>query len=117
MPAIRELRAALLLLSLVLPACDSGGGSDDEPKPPRPPPPEDTILDPHSDAPGVRVTIESLSGASGADGSFQSGDHVRVRFRLEKSDGGPWGIAEMVRSSALVSGPSFNYQRVVSEQT
>jgi hypothetical protein len=119
MPATSE-RARLapiaLLAALIAAACDGGGGGRHR-RPPEPPPPEDTVLDPREDAPGVVVTIVSVGGASGADGQFRAGDRVRVRFELEKRDGSPWGMAEMVRSSALVSGPSFNYQRVIAEQT
>jgi hypothetical protein len=115
MPAIREvaLAAALALLAA---SCDGGSGGGSAP-PPRPPEPEDTSLTRFDDAPGVVVAITSVSGASGADGSFRPGDALAVRFRLEKSDGSRWGLAEMGESSALVSGPSFNYQRVIAERT
>lgn len=117
MPAIRDLVAlvALALFGVVL-AC-SERSHHRLSKPPRPPTPEPTTLQPHEDAPGVRVTIRSVSGASGIDGSFRAGDPVRVTFELEKADGSRWGIAEMARSSAMVSGPTFNYQRVLAEQT
>ena len=40
-----------------------------------------------------------------------------VNFRLQKSDGSDWDIAELTSGRALVSGPTFNYQRVIAEQT
>jgi len=111
-PALLPLATALLAL---LPSCDSGdGGSTAAPVPP--PPPTDKQLGRAEDPPGVRVEISALTGASGADGSFQSGDVVGVQFSLKHEDGTPWGIAEMQRARAMVSGPTFNYQRVIAEQ-
>ncbi|MCE9593548.1 MAG: hypothetical protein K8S98_05085 [Planctomycetes bacterium] len=106
---------ATLVLLASLAACGSGGLST--PEPPLPPTPASTVLARGDAPPGVRVAIVSVEGASGADGSFRSGDEVRVAFTLAKTNGSPWGLAEMVASSALVSGPSFNYQRVLGEQT
>jgi hypothetical protein len=115
MHAIRRSLALALLVAVA--ACSDDSSDSDTPPPPPPPTPEPTTLQPFEDPPGVRVTILGVAGASGADGTFRPGDHPRVTFELEKADGSRWGIAEMVRSSAMVSGPSFNYQRVIAEQT
>ena len=106
------LSAGLLLL---LAGCDSGGGGGGSDSVP-PPPPTNNQLDPADDAPGVQVTITSLSGASASDGSFRSGDFISVHFTLRQNSGAPWGVAEMQLARALVSGPTFNYQRVIAEQ-
>ncbi len=63
--------------------------------------------------PRIVVTIEDLSGASGPGGEFRVGDRPSVRFRLTKEDGSAWLLDEMASGEALVSGPSFNYQRVL----
>ena len=67
--------------------------------------------------PGIHLAITSLSGASGAGGKFQVGDHVSVRFTLTKDDATVWDLSEMNFARALISGPSFNYQRVLPEVT
>jgi len=59
------------------------------------------------------VTILELTGASGANGVFRVGDRVGVRFTLTKEDGSPWRLDELAGGEALLSGPTFNYQRVL----
>jgi hypothetical protein len=66
-------------------------------------------------APEIRLTIESVTGASGADKTFQIGEQVSVRFSMRKTDGSPWRANEMSLGRILISGPSYNYQRVVPE--
>jgi len=104
-------RTAFLLL---LGAC--GGGGSEIALPPDPAD-EPTLLLPTQDSPGVVLTIDSVSGGSESNGSFRPGDRVTLRFRLEKRDGSRWNLREMHASSAFVSGPSFNYQRMLAEQT
>jgi OmcA/MtrC family decaheme c-type cytochrome len=101
---------------LLLCAACGGGSSDSAPALPPDPADEPTVLQPTDDAPGVVLTIDSVGGSSGPDGSFRAGDHVTLRFRAEKHDGTRWNLHEMSSPSALVSGPTFNYQRVVAEQ-
>lgn len=67
--------------------------------------------------PGVVATITSVTGGTGAGGFFRAGDHVSVAFTLKKHDGSAWNLFEMSIANALVSGPTFNYQRVIAEQT
>ncbi|HTF89544.1 MAG TPA: cytochrome c3 family protein [Planctomycetota bacterium] len=102
---------ALLLLS----ACNGSDGSDGAPGAPAPTQNTNTVLTPQENAPGVVVSIVSIDGASGADGSFQVGDTISVNFRLQKNNGDDWNISEMSAGRMLVSGPSFNYQRVLPE--
>lgn len=74
-----------------------------------------TDVPPTQTAPGVVVTITGVSGGSGEGGFFRPGDHVHVAFTLRKNDGTPWNLFEMSIGSSLVSGPTFDYQRVIAE--
>ena len=113
---MKILRAPHPLVLVLCAAC--GGGSSDSSQPlPADPADEPTQLQPTDAAPGVVLAIDSVAGGSNPDGSFRPGDHVTLRFRLEKRDGSRWNLHEMTSSSALVSGPSFNYQRLVPEQS
>jgi hypothetical protein len=70
---------------------------------------------PTDDAPGVVVTILGVSGGSGHGGFFLPGDVVRVGYTLRKKDGSRWNLHEMDATRIVLSGPSFNYQRVIPE--
>jgi OmcA/MtrC family decaheme c-type cytochrome len=107
---ISPLAAALLLLA----GCSGSNGSQGPPGPPGSGP-TDTHVHRGDPPPGVHATIVSLGGASGAGGSFQVGDHVRVTFTLTKDNGDSWMLSEMTTARMLVSGPSFNYQRVLPQ--
>jgi hypothetical protein len=108
---------AALVLGAVLAGCEHRGARG------RPGPPgadgggggTPSVLAPHEDPPGVVVEVLSVQGASGFDGTFQVGDHVRVAFSLKHLDGTPWALDEMLFGRALMSGPTFNYQRVLAE--
>ncbi len=117
MHAIRESIALFAALAPCLSSCGGGSNATAPATPPPPPPPANTVLQRGDSPPGIHVSIVEIHGASGSDGTFRTGDSVRVRFTLTKDDGSRWGIGEMLRSSALISGPSFNYQRVIAEQT
>ena len=104
---------ATLLTAL---ACSGDDGDDGEPGPPGTPGTE-TDLAQGDDLPGLVVAVQSLSGGSASGGRFRPGDRVRVNYRLQKEDGSDWDIAELSSGRALVSGPTFNYQRVLLEQT
>jgi hypothetical protein len=92
------------------PAGGGGGGTDDE----EPTPTEYEAGEP---VPHLETRIEALEGASGPAGEFQVGDLVTVEFSLLKEDGEPWMLEELIEGEALVSGPSFNYQRVLPAET
>ena len=74
-----------------------------------------TVIGRSDDAPRVIVAIQGLSGASGAAGTFEVGDRISVHFTLTKEDGSSWSAKEMSSGRALVSGPTFSYQRVIPE--
>ncbi|MBL8862751.1 MAG: hypothetical protein JNK02_12190 [Planctomycetes bacterium] len=63
------------------------------------------------------VAITGLSGASGSGGSFQPGNLIQVEFTAALDDGTPLELAELTRASIYVSGPTFNYQRVIAAQS
>ncbi|MCB9870070.1 MAG: hypothetical protein H6837_09455 [Planctomycetes bacterium] len=69
------------------------------------------------DLPGVVVTVLGLSGGSSADGSFRVGDRISVVFSLKTKGGDELAPSEMTRGAIMVSGPTFNYQRVIASQS
>src|SRR5262249_52649575 len=76
-----------------------------------------TDLSQGDDVPGLSVEIVSIAGGTASGGHFRAGDRPRVNFRLKKKDGTDWNIAELASGRALLSGPTFNYQRVIAEQS
>lgn len=103
-------------LATAITSCSGDDGSTGPQGPPGPPgdgDPTSTEVERDDDAPGLNVTILSLGGASGAGGAFQVGDHFSVTFTLTKDDGSAWQLSEMTTARMMVSGPSFNYQRVL----
>ena len=108
--------AALLLSALAACEGDDGpAGPTGPPGPPGPPGSTSSELDPSDDPPGIVVEVLELSGGTLPSGAFQSGDTLHLRFRVDKDDGTPWNLADMESARALVSGPTFNYQRVAPE--
>lgn len=105
--------AVLACVSFAASAC-GGGGSGSAPADPAP---ASRNLARGELSPGVRVEIVAITGGSGSGGFFRPGDRPSVRFTLTKSNGDPWGLAEMDFARILLSGPSFNYQRVIAEQS
>jgi len=112
----RVLGFALLGALLGSTGC-TGDDGDTGPQGPPGDPGTDSELEQGDDVPGLSVTVVSLTGGSGAGGSFRVGDRPRVNYRLQKSDGSDWDIGELSSGRALVSGPTFNYQRVIAEVT
>ena len=66
-------------------------------------------------AAGINVQILDFSGAKGPSGNFKPGDTISMTYRLVKDDGTTWHLAEMDSARAAVSGPTFNYQRVIAQ--
>lgn len=115
--AWRVLPLAALATLLAIAACS---GDDGEQGPPGPPgPPGDGGTDDEialgEDPPELQVTIEGLTGGTGPGGNFLSGNRMTIRFRVTKEDGSDWDITEFSSGRALVSGPTFNYQRVIAQ--
>ena len=108
------LRTLLGAALLVLSACE---GDQGPPGPPGPPgtPGTNNRLAQGDDIPGLVVTIQSLTGGTASGGRFRVGDTPTVHYRLQKTDGTDWSIAELSIGKALLSGPTSNYQRVIVE--
>jgi hypothetical protein len=108
------IQASLPCLLLTIGACTGDDGSDGQAAP-EPPTPD--ALTPRDDSPGVQVQILDVSGGSGAGGNFQPGDRLTVHFTIQKDDGSDWRAEEIDTARILVSGPTFNYQRVLAERS
>ncbi len=67
--------------------------------------------------PGITLAISKVSGATGTGGAFAVGDKLTVHFTAKKADGTDWDITEFAFGRIMVSGPTFNYQRVIAEQS
>lgn len=111
--------SAVVILGAVLVAVSGCTGDTGPQGPPGPPgdPGTNTDLSQGDDLPGLDVVVQSIAGGTASGGHFRVGDHPRINFRLKKKDGSDWGITEMSSGRALLSGPTFNYQRVIAEQT
>jgi hypothetical protein len=111
-----SLPSSLLLLPLLMLAgCNGNTGPAGPAGPPGPGGGDttNTQVERGQDPPGLHATIVSLGGASGAGGAFQVGDSLSVTFTLTKDDSTSWQLSEMATARMMVSGPSFNYQRVL----
>jgi OmcA/MtrC family decaheme c-type cytochrome len=69
------------------------------------------------DLPGVNIEVTAVTGATGAGGSFRSGDRITVRFTVKDDNDTPLEFSSLNRISLYVSGPTFNYQRVIASQS
>src|SRR6185436_13515870 len=77
--------------------------------------PMNTQLQFGEDPSGVNVAIVSLSNGSNDSDQFDVGDTISVKFTIKKNDGTDWDITEMNTARFIVSGPTFNYQRVLPQ--
>ncbi len=116
----RGIGLGLLLVGLVpfTVGCEGDEGPQGEPGPPGDPASgeEPTDLSPEEDPPGIVVEILSVDGASGGGASWQVGDVLSVTFTVKKDDGEDWeSLTEFSSARALLSGPTFNYNRVLPE--
>src|SRR4030095_10781591 len=100
---------------LALAAALLGFADGDSPSSLAPPGSTPTDLSPSEASPGMHLEIVSIKGGSSKKGtSFKSGNKLKVKFKLTKDDGSAWDVSEMDQARILVSGPSFNYQRVMA---
>jgi OmcA/MtrC family decaheme c-type cytochrome len=107
--------AALLLGTLVVGACHSGNSAPPAPAPIGISP--DPVVSGTDALPGVVVTITKVTGGSGPGGNFHVGDVPVVDFTVKRTDGVALELTGMARGAIMVSGPTFNYQRVVAAQS
>jgi hypothetical protein len=108
-------RCSLLALVGAAVACKGDTGPQGPPGPPGSVGPTNTVIQRGDSPPGLHVAIESVTGGTDANSTFRVGDRVTVKFTLTKDDGTPWMLSEMGTARLMVSGPSFNYQRVLPE--
>ncbi len=126
----RNLRdtAAAILAALALSACGSGGGSgadgtDGPAGPAGPPGPAGpgagatNVIGEYDPMPGVKLVITGLTGGTGPGGSFNAGNVITVNFTAKANDGTNLDVLTLNSGSIYVSGPSFNYQRVIASQS
>jgi hypothetical protein len=106
--------ASTVFAALVLAACHDS--SDPAPAPAHPENPV-RLLEAGDALPGIQLAVTSVEGATSADGSFRVGDKLTVHFTARTTDGDYLNVAELDGGSIYVSGPTFNYQRVIAEQT
>jgi len=65
----------------------------------------------------VNITVLEVSGGTGPGGNFRAGDTVSVTFTIQLDDGTDLAMDDLDSGSILMSGPSFNYQRVLERQS
>ena len=106
-----------MLAAVSLTACSGSDGKDGAPGASAPPPLTPNQLTRFDSAPGVLFTITKLAGASGAGGAFNAGDRPAVTYTVTKSSGQSWTLADLSDGAILVSGPTFNYQPVIAQQS
>lgn len=76
-----------------------------------------TTLTAVDNAPGVVIAVTSVTGQTGSGGNFQVGDKPSVTFTVKKTNGTPWHLNEMSSGRIMISGPTYNYQRVIPSQS
>ena len=114
---VRPVALAASVFLGVLAGCHNSNNEDEVMGPFVPDwPAEATALARGQDLPGLTVEILSVTGGSDLGGGFLPGDTVAVTFKVTKDDGTSWRLDEFDLGRTLVSGPSFNYQRVIPEQ-
>lgn len=67
--------------------------------------------------PGVVVEVVAVRGGSGPGGNVRSGDTLEVDFTVATGAGEPLELSTFARGAIMVSGPTFNYQRVIASQS
>lgn len=108
------------LRSLVLPAmlalCGCHGNSSEPAPVPPPANPARTIgvADP---LPGIQLMVTEVTGGGGNGGNFRAGDTPTVRFSAKTAAGAALDISALDGGSIYLSGPTYNYQRVIAQQS
>jgi hypothetical protein len=99
---------------LTLSACDDDDDGVVLPVPPGPNPARQIAVG--EPLPGIQLAITQLTGGS-QGGTFRAGDVITVRYTAKTADGSFLDVSSLDGGSIYVSGPTFNYQRVIAEQT
>lgn len=100
-------------------ACEGDDGDQGPAGPPGPSGSDETDdeLTQGEALPGVEIVVESVSGGTANGGRFEVGNRPTIVYRIQKTDGSDWDLSELDSGRAIVSGPTFNYQRVILEQS
>lgn len=110
--------AAAVCAVLVATACSD---DDDDPAPAPAPvtPPENPAraIGAYDALPGIEIVVTEITGATSDDDTFRAGDTLTVRYTAKTTDGENLNVAELDAGAIYVSGPTFNYQRVIAERT
>jgi len=113
-------RIALASSAFAFAACmgdDGDDGADGKDGTSAPPPITSTELERWEDPPGVVLAVTALSGGTGSGGAFEAGDTMTVTFTAKKDDGTDWMLSELSSGHIMISGPTFNYQIVIGDQS
>lgn len=111
LPSLRALLLASAAVAAIVTACsdsDSGAPSTEPP---------DNTLGADDPLPGVVVTIESVTGGSMPSGNARPGDRLAITFTVRDDAGEALDLRVFEAGHALVSGPTFDYQRVIAAET
>jgi hypothetical protein len=110
--------AALLLVVAMLATGCGGDGSDGDEGPAGPPgPTPEPPLGAYDPLPGLDLEIVDVEGGSGSNGNFESGDSFTFLFTVKNDQGEDVDLSLIASASAYVSGPTFNYQRVLASES
>ncbi|RME84001.1 MAG: hypothetical protein D6785_06045 [Planctomycetota bacterium] len=63
--------------------------------------------------PGIVITITQVTGGSGPNGNFQSGDYISFTYTLKYNDGTDLPLSELSGAYIVFGGPTHNYQKVL----
>lgn len=106
---------ALTILTAVIALFASSSCSDsNNPAPPIGIAPEPTVTA-AGKLPGVVINIENVRGRDLADRG-EVGQALTVDFTVKTDAGEPLELSTLARGAIMVSGPTFNYQRVIASQ-
>jgi len=109
MPSLIRARRAIALLALAVAAC-----GDDNTYVIAPVEPSLGTDDP---LPGVAITIESVRSGALPSGNAQPGDPIEITFAVRDDAGNALDLQRFAAGQAMVSGPTFDYQRVIPAET
>ena len=111
--------AGIASLAFTLHACKGEDGDDgkDGTDGVTPTTPTSKELEAWEDAPGVVLAVTALTGGTGTNGAFEAGDTMTVTFTAKKDDGSDWMLSELSSGHVMISGPTFNYQVVIEDQS
>jgi len=112
-PIVGFVLAMVCVATLACSGSDGAPGAPGKDAPIQPPP---STLNPQDDLPGLNIEIVELGGASGANGAFQVGDTMSIKFKVKMNDGKDLPLSVVDFVEAMLSGPTNNYNRVIASQ-